>query len=457
MAHFFVVEFLRCAAVQRQLGVQLSEEVGMSGPKTTKLLTAKRLIDGTGTAVRLKPAILIEGDTIREISDQDKIVAPSGCQLLDLSEWTVMPGIVDAHMHFIGLPTDKWQIQAAESDAYRALRAAGEARKMLQSGVTSARCLGSSIGPDLRRAIREGHVPGPRIVAAGEFISATGGTWDHITYPVEWIRLQGLIADGVDGVREMVRRRIRQGANVIKVGLSKGLVDDEYAGWGDDPRTNVASYSPEEVRALTDEAHRNKLKVSAHCIGDESVRLALETGVDVIEHGYGISQDTRKMLVDRNILVVTTICQLFFHLQAIDSYHYPAGLRKIFQRHIDTMRADFESGLEAGVRFALGTDLTGEPTHPQHMAAKEFELATSWGMQPMDALSAGTRISAEALGMDHRIGSLEVGKLADIIGFKGDPLRDITALQQIQFVMLGGDVVVNKVNSKTPPRESTEL
>ena len=208
------------------------------------LLKAKRLIDGTGSPVRPDPAILIADGTIREIAGQDEINAPPGCQVLDLNEWTIMPGIVDAHMHFIGLPTDKWQIQAAESDAYRALRAAGEARKMLESGVTSARCLGSSIGPDLRRAIREGHVPGPRIVAAGEFISSTGGTWDHITYPVEWIRLQGLIADGVDGVREMVRRRIRQGANVIKVGLSKGVVDDEYAGWGDDPYSNVASYSP---------------------------------------------------------------------------------------------------------------------------------------------------------------------------------------------------------------------
>ena len=422
----------------------------MPDPKRTTLLKAKQLIDGTGGPARLDTAILIVDDTIREIGGQDAITAPPGCRVVDLGDWTIMPGIVDAHMHFIGLPTDKWQIQAAESDAYRALRAAGEARKMLESGVTSARCLGSSIGPDLRRAIREGHVPGPRIVAAGEFISSTGGTWDHITYPVEWIRLQGLIADGVDGVREMVRRRIRQGANVIKVGLSKGVVDDEYAGWGDDPYTNVASYSPEEVRALTDEAHRNKLKVSAHCIGDESVRLALKTGVDVIEHGYGISQDTRKMLVDRNILVVTTICQLYFHLQAIESYHYPAGLRKIFQRHIDTMRADFESGLEAGVRFALGTDLTGEPTHPQHMAAKEFELATSWGMPATDALAAGTRISAEALGMDHSVGSLEAGKLADIIGFAGDPVRDITSLQQVGFVMLGGDVVVNKVDPATP-------
>ena len=424
----------------------------MPKSQRTTLLKAKRLIDGTGAPARSDAAILIVEDTIRQIGDQNEVAAPSGCQVVDLGEWTVMPGIVDAHMHFIGLPTDKWQIQAAESDAYRALRAAGEARKMLESGVTSARCLGSSIGPDLRRAIREGHVPGPRIVAAGEFISSTGGTWDHITYPVEWIRLRGLIADGVDGVREMVRRRIRQGANVIKVGLSKGVADDQYAGWGDDPYTNVATYSPEEVRALTDEAHRNKLKVSAHCIGDESVRLALKTGVDVIEHGYGISQDTRKMLVDRNILVVTTICQLYFHLQATESYHYPAGLRKIFQRHIDTMRADFESGLEAGVRFALGTDLTGEPTHPQHMAAKEFELATSWGMSATDALSAGTMISAEALGMDHSIGSLEVGKLADIIGFGGDPLKEITSLQQVEFVMLGGDVVVNTLNPAHPLR-----
>jgi imidazolonepropionase-like amidohydrolase len=256
-----------------------------------------------------------------------------------------------------------------------------------------------------------------------------------------------MLADGVEGVREIVRRRIRQGANVIKVGLSKGGVDDKYHAWGDDPFQQVASYSLDEIQALTQEAHLNKLKVSAHCIGDEAVRNALDGGVDVIEHGYGITEDTRKRLVDNNALIVSTISQLYFHQQAAEPFHYPEWERKVYQRHIDAMRADFERNLTVGVRYALGTDLIGYPTHPQDMAAKEFELAVAWGMNPLQAIVAGTKVSSEALGMDNLIGTIEVGKLADIIGFSNDPLKDITTLQRVQFVMQGGEIIVQKPNT----------
>jgi imidazolonepropionase-like amidohydrolase len=413
----------------------------MSERETTRLLKAKRLVDGTGSPPKEDAAVLIVGDRIREIGHQEEISIPQGTEIVDLGDRTIMPGIVDAHMHFFGVPSNQLHLLASEDPSYRALRAAGEARKMLHAGITAARCLGSSVSPSLRRAINEGHVPGPRIVAAGEFICSTDGTWDHIGLPVDWVESLDMLADGVEAVRQIVRRRIRQGATVIKVGLSKGVIDDKYHAWGDDPFQQVASYSLEEIRSLTAEAHRNQLKVSAHCIGDEAVRNALEGGVDTIEHGYGIGDDTRQMLVDQNALVVSTISQLYFHNRAADPFHYPDWQRALFQRHLDAMRAGFEASLKAGVRFALGTDLIGYPTHPQNMAAKEFELAVQWGMTPMEALVAGTRTSADALGLEAHIGTLEVGKLADIIGFAGDPLKDITALQRVDFVMLGGEVV----------------
>jgi imidazolonepropionase-like amidohydrolase len=416
-----------------------------------RILKAKRLLDGTGAPAQEDVALLVADNIIREIGHRDEITVPPGAEVLDLEDRTIMPGIVDAHMHFFGVPSHQLHQLPTEAETYRVLRAAGEAKKMLEAGVTAARCLGSSIGPSLRRAINEGHVPGPRVVASGEFICSTDGTWDHISVPLEWVKAQGMIADGVEGVREVVRRRVRQGANVIKVGLSKGGVDDKYHPWGDDPFEEVASYSLEEIRALTSEAHLNRLKVSAHCIGDEAVRNALEGGVDVIEHGYGITEETRKRLVERNALIVTTISQLYFHEEAADPYHYPAWQRKIFRRHIDAMRADFEKSLELGVRYALGTDLVGYPTHPQDMAAKEFELSVAWGMDPMQAIVAGTKVSAEALSMDHLIGTIEVGKLADIIGFSGDPLKDITVLQHVEFVMQDGDVIVRE--ERVPTRE----
>ena len=413
------------------------------------LLKAKRLIDGSGAPARKDMAVLIADGVIREVGHQDEIVAPPRTEVLDLGDRTLMPGIVDAHMHFFGLGTDRpFGGLPGDTEIYRALRVAGEARRMLEAGITAARCLGSGhIGPSLRKAINDGHVPGPRMVSAGHFISSTAGTFDHLSVPLDWVKADDLLADGVDGVREMVRRRIRQGADVIKVGLSRsGVIGDNYQAWGEDPYNQIASYSMEEMQALAQEAHRNKLKVSAHCIGDDAVRLALETDVDTIEHGYGITDETRRMLVDRNVMVVSTICQLYFHVQGAERFDYPDWARKLFQRHIEAMQADFEKNLVAGVRYALGTDLIGYPTHPQDLAAKEFELAVAWGMDPMHAIVAGTRISAEAMSMDHVIGTVEPGKWADLIAFSGDPLRDIAVLQRVEFVMQGGETIVDKRN-----------
>jgi imidazolonepropionase-like amidohydrolase len=412
-------------------------------PTKAKIVRAKRLIDGTGALPREDAAILILNDRIAEIGHRDKVSGPPEAEIIDLGERTIMPGMIDAHMHFFGLPSDHLEQLPTERVAYRALRAAGEARKMLHAGVTAARCLGSSVGPDLRRAIDEGHVPGPRIMAAGEFICSTSGTWDHVGFPLDWVKSLDMLADGIEGLREIVRRRVRQGATVIKVGLSKGGVNDKYHAWGDDPLKEVASYSLDEVKALVAEAHLNKLKVSAHCIGDEAVRCALDSGVDTIEHGYGISEDTRKRIVDHDALVVTTISQLYFHRAAYEKFHYPEWQRVAYETHIKQMRIDFEKGLKAGVRFALGTDLIGFPTHPQCEGPREFEFAVEWGMGNMQAIVAGTRIGAEAMGMSQHIGTLEKGHLADIIGMGGDPARDILELQRVKFVMLGGDVVLN--------------
>jgi imidazolonepropionase-like amidohydrolase len=151
----------------------------MSERETTKLLKAKRLVDGTGSPPKEDAAVLIVGDRIREIGDQEEIAVPQGTEIVDLGDRTIMPGIVDAHMHFFGVPSDQLHLLASEDPSYRVLRAAGEARKMLHAGITAARCLGSSVSPSLRRAINEGHVPGPRIVAADRPAAHPAGSDRH--------------------------------------------------------------------------------------------------------------------------------------------------------------------------------------------------------------------------------------------------------------------------------------
>jgi imidazolonepropionase-like amidohydrolase len=399
------------------------------------------LLDGSGAAPKRHVIIEISAGKITRIGTGGQLPAEADAEVLDLSELTALPGMVDAHMHFFGVPSRSLERLLTENESYRALRAAGEARKMLRAGITAARCLGSSIGPALRRAIDEGHLPGPRLVTAGQFICSTGGTWDDLSYPLNMMRQADMLADGEAGVRSAVRRRIRAGATVIKVGLSKGTVEDHYHAWGDSPARQIVPYTLEEVQALTDEAHRNGLKVSAHCIGDAAVRVALDGHVDVIEHGYPVSPETRRRLADTGTIVVTTLSQLYFHLAAADTYQYPAWERDAYEQHLEQMLAGLAEGRAAGQTFALGSDLIGCPTHPQDAAAKEFEFAVRAGWPAAEAITAGTATGARVLGMADRIGTLVPGMLADIVAVRGDPLADISLLQRVEVVFKQGERV----------------
>jgi imidazolonepropionase-like amidohydrolase len=346
-------------------------------------------------------------------------------------------------MHFYGVPSTQLHGAPFERDGFRALRAAGEAARMLDAGFTAARCCGSTIGPDLRRAIDAGHVPGPRLVAVGTLLCTTAGTHDPengLVLPHAWAREQALVGDGPDELRRLVRMRVREGETAIKIGVSKPRPGDVFGVWGDDPRDQLLAVRRHELEAIVDEAHQNGLFVSAHCIGDAPVRLAVETGVDTIEHGFGIGDETRALLADTQRIVVTTFSAMRFMLEAQDELRLGPAQRTATAGHVEAQRVDFQRGLEAGVRYALGTDLIGSPTHPNDRAAREFTFAVEYGMPPADAIEAGTRIAAEALDMGDRIGTLEVGKRADLIAVEGDPLTDIDALLRVSLVVKDGVV-----------------
>ena len=425
----------------------------MVGESATQIIYARRLIDGTGRLPLENPAIRVEGNVIKEIGVRGEIVPPPGSTILDLGDLTLMPGMIDAHTHLFGVPGNQLHMRYVEPEAYRALVASSQALSMLKAGVTAARCCGSSVTPSLRRAINDGYLAGPRLVAAGQFICTTAGGWDpdqSFRLPLGWAKAEGILTDGVDALIEAVRQRIRSGSTMIKIAASKGDWDDTFGPWGDDPYHQVMSMRPEEMAAVISEAHTFGVRVACHAIGDAPVRAALEHGVDTIEHGFGISDETRKLLAERRIIVVSTMLVQTLMQENQDLVQLNDRDRRTSKLHLDVQRADFERGLTAGIHYALGSDLIGPPAHPHNAFPREFELAVSCGMTPLEAIRAGTLTSAEAMGMSDVIGSIEIGKLADIVGFEGDPSSDISQVRHVSFVMQDGDVITEAPAALVP-------
>jgi imidazolonepropionase-like amidohydrolase len=211
--------------------------------------------------------------------------------------------------------------------------------------------------------------------------------------------------------------------------------------WGHDPDHTHLAYSPEEIRALVEEGHRNGVKVSAHAIGTESVRSAILAGVDTIEHGHGIDDDTRKLMVDHGAILVPTLALQHLRATRGPTRGMPEEEIRAANAHRTVQRESFEKALKAGLKIALGTDIVGPPYADHGLNGLEFQLMTEYGASPMNALVAGTRAGAEALGMERDIGTVEPGKLADLVATKEDPLNDITALQRVAFVMQSGQVI----------------
>jgi imidazolonepropionase-like amidohydrolase len=408
------------------------------GEHRPTVVYAANLLDGNGNHLR-NAAIRVNRGRIEAVGAKDEIRAQTGQEVIDLGpNSTLLPGLIDTHMHFFGVPSNVSNTMRFESLAYRALRSSNEARRMLRSGITTARCLGSAVGPDMRRAINDGLIPGPRLEVSGDFICSTAGTWDHFNVPLDMAKNQNLIADGPDACRALVRTRIRQGATLIKIGVSKGAVEDRFRPWGEDPNSCTPSFTLAEIQAITDEAHRNRMKVSAHCIGDSQVNLALDGNVDIIEHGFGVFDETRSRLAEAGNWVVTTLSHPYLHYKASGEYGYPQWKADAFERHIERIKNDFQKGLDAGVKYALGSDNIGWPTHPQGGYALEFELAQRWGMPAGEVIVSGTRSGAELMGVDAYTGTLEVGKYADLVAVEGDPLSDMSVLRKPSLVMQGG-------------------
>lgn len=398
-------------------------------------LVADRVIDGVADEARTDTIVIVEGERIVAIGDRAGI--PENAAVIELPGTTLMPGMINAHEHPLMFADDYQNAHLQASSAYKALMGLAALQQQLLAGWTTVRVMGDAdvyfANQDIRKTIEGGVFTGPRLTGAAHYISITGGGGD-INYlsPEQRVVADGRIADGPEEIRKAVRTEVKYGSDWIKL-----LVTGAFQSVGDNPK-NVA-FSPEELAAAVEEAERLGVPVAAHAHAAHGIRMAVAAGVRSIEHGTYMDDEAIRMMADRGTFLVPTIY--------VGDY-YAEGDRLLAQDknddYTENYRAKFLAAVgrahERGVKIAIGVDLGGYAVDPA-VFAREFAVLVEAGLTPMEALQAGTRVAAELLGWDDRLGTLERGKLADVIAVSGNPLEDMAALEHVEFVMIGGEIV----------------
>jgi imidazolonepropionase-like amidohydrolase len=400
------------------------------------ILRCGQLIDGSGETPSRDRQIVVSDGRIVSIGDWDE-QAPAEARVVDLSDATCMPGMIDAHVHLTIAAGDFAGVAAGgASSATKGLIALRNAQTMLDHGFTTVRSTGEfdryySLS-NVRDAINAGMFVGPRILQAPHCISATGGHCDVNNLPADLdIEIPGLVVDGADAMRLAIRKEIKFGADWIKLAATGGVMSH-----GDNP--NATAFSDEELQAAVDETHRHFKKITVHAIGTEGIKQAIRAGVDSVEHAILIDQEGIDLMLERGTVLVPTIYVLNYVVEVGPSIGYPPGSvakgAELMEVRDDRIRA----AIEAGVNVVMGSDTI----FPVEQAAREFVQMVRLGLSPMEAIKAGTINAAELLDLGAEIGTLEPGKLADIVAIDGNPLDDMTLLETaVGFVMKSGQVV----------------
>jgi imidazolonepropionase-like amidohydrolase len=406
-------------------------------PRQQVLIKAGRLVDGRSPQVQTNVGLLIEGERIKAVGPLAQIQGQApNARVIDLSQMTVLPGLIDAHTHLLlqgDVTSQDYEDQLLkQSTAYRAILAARNARLSLEHGFTAIRDVETEgamyADVDVKLAIDRGEIPGPRVFASTRAMAPTGmypittANWElelpHGVQPV----------DGVDDARLAVRQQVQHGADWIKY-----YSDRRYYFTPDSVLHSWVNFTDAEAKAIVDESHRLGRMVAAHAIGSDGIAAALRAGVNSIEHGDGLTDSLMDVMVRNNVYWVPTV--------TVGVHVLPRG--GVWPALVNLERRAFGRALRRGVKIAMGTDVGGFPWTEINQA-KEFEYYVQYGMTPMQAIQSGTTVAAALLGQEQNFGAIAPGLYADIIAVAGDPTRDITELQRVKFVMKGGAVYLSQ-------------
>jgi imidazolonepropionase-like amidohydrolase len=382
--------------------------------------------------------IWIEGDRIKEIGKAAEISSrlPTGTKTIDLSNATVLPGLIDCHTHLTMTPYDSGPAGMRKSYPRQALTGARNARVTLEAGFTTVRNVGANGYSDiaLRDAINAGDVPGPRMLASGPPLSITGGHADNNYLAPQYNWSDDGVADGVDGVTLKVRQDIKYGADVIKFMATGGVLSE-----GDNPA--LAQYSPAEMKAIVDTAHGLGRKVAAHAHGATGIKYAVLAGVDSIEHGSYIDDEDIQLMKQRGTYLVPTVYLEDWLMENLQTLGLTPNMIEKARVVLPIAQEHLSHAFKEGVKVAFGTDAA---VYPHGLNAHEFAKMVSMGMTPLQSIQAATVNAADLIGWTDRVGTVEPGKFADIIAVQGDPLADVDVLENVHFVMKGGEVIKNQ-------------
>jgi imidazolonepropionase-like amidohydrolase len=405
---------------------QSSRSVVLHAGHVLDVKTGKLLSDQT---------LLIEDGKIVSFGASTDTKAPASAVRIDLPDATILPGLIDAHTHLTMDPKFGYE-ELGLSIPRETLTGAKNARVTLEAGFTTVRNVGASGYSDvaLRDAINAGDVPGPRMLVSGPPLSITGGHADNNLLPFEYHATSDGVADGVDGVRHMVRQNIKYGADVIKFMASGGVLSK-----GDNPQ--ASQYTLEEMKAIVDEAHRLGRKVAAHAHGAQAILWASEAGVDSIEHGSYIDDADIAEMKKNGTYLVPTLYLADWFMENAERNHVPDFLLVKAKAVMPAARKNIAHAFASGVKVAFGTDAA---VYPHGQNAHEFAVMVKLGLTPLQAIQAATANAADLLGWPGKVGSLDPGAWADIVAVDGDPLKDVTTLEHVKFVMKGGEVVRNE-------------